>query len=128
MGQLTVINRQRYLGHKPGSVIVVQDSFIVRALLKNGRLDLVDPPELPSLKKEEASNGNESSPETGTDQELPDKPKRTRNAGPRKASAKRSAESEGTGSEGSDGGLGGFIADSQDHTKGEADRTSDSES
>lgn len=114
--ELTVITRQRVFGHKPGSVIVVEDNPMVRGLLARNRLDLVDPPELPPL--EEASDGK-SSVETGTDQELPERPKRSRRKGSGATSGERPAESEGTvpGSIGSDE---AESADSADHTEGEA--------
>lgn len=117
MAKLTVINRQRLFGHKPGSVIVVDDSPIVRGLLARGRLDLVDPPSLEIL-------DGKSSSTSGTDSELPQQPKRTRNAGSRKASAERSPEGEGT-SPGSGGDPEGFVEDREDNTEREAYRSSD---
>lgn len=121
MAKLTVINRQRLFGHKPGSVIVVDDSPIVRGLLARGRLDLVDPPSLEIL-------DGKSSSTSGTDSELPQQPKRTRNAGSRKASAERSEQSSAASPEGSDGGSSGLATDHQDEPEGEAYRSSDSDS
>lgn len=119
MAKITVITRQRIFGHKPGSVIVVDDSPIIRGLLNRNRLDLVDPPSLEML------DGDPNSTEAGTDQELPEQPKRPRRSGSRKTSAERPAEGTGT-VPGSNGGHEEFTADSADHTAGEAYSSSDS--
>ena len=118
MAKLTVITRQHLFGSRPGSVIVVEDSPIVRGLLARGRLNLVDPPCLEML-------DGPSSVEASADQELPDKPKRARSSGSRKTSEERSGRSEENVPD-SFGGHEGQSADSQDHTEGEAYRPSDS--
>lgn len=119
MAKLTVITRQRLFGHKPGSVIVVDDSTIVRGLLARGRLDLVDPPSLEIL-------DGKSSPAPSTNSELPDEPERTSSSGSRKTSRKRIESSEGSGSAGGDGGSSEVVEDRQDDTEGEAYRSSGS--
>lgn len=117
MAKLTVITRQRLFGHKPGSVIVVDDSTIVRGLLARGRLDLVDPPSLEIL-------DGKSSSTPSTDSELPDESKRPSGSGSRKTSRKRTESSEGSGSGGSDGEPSEVVEDRQDDTEGKAYRSS----
>lgn len=113
MAKVTVINNQRYKGQPAGNVIEVDDSPVVRGLLRDGKLSLVDPPSLEIL------DGVQSGAEAGADQELSDEPKRTRRKGSRKASAECPPEGEGTSASGS-GNPEGLSADSADHTEGEA--------
>lgn len=114
--KLTVITNQRLFGHRPGSVIVVEDSQLVRGLIARKRLDLVDPPSL------ELIDGNQSSSESSADQELPEQPKRTRTKGSRKASTERSEGGEEVSSEGV-GGSSEFTESSEHDSEGEADRS-----
>lgn len=121
--KITVITRQRLFGHKPGSVIVVDDSQIVRGLIARNRLDLVDPPELPEFGEE--YDGYESGSAPGSNQEFLEQSQRPSGKGSRKTRSKRPAESAGT-VPGSLGGHEELPEDHSDEPEGEAYRSSDS--
>lgn len=95
--RVEIIMRDRVYNYTRGQVVTLEDGLFLRALLKGGKAEVLNPPDwYPGKEEENASKSSDKqSPDTKDSEQLS---KNTKRAG--KKSTNSIGESEGTSSEG----------------------------